>query len=200
MIFFFFFFFGYAAIWNSKALHWPHSWEGFLICGNFSSFTTPSPGWVSVPKCFFSLIIFIFMSSFQRNWFTFLGNWGLSPAFRSCFVEVAPYADDFLIYLWKRKWSPHPIPPPPWDCSPSPSNILWSLVFLWCQLKQLLFHFWFYWFGPPFFCLMSLAKCFLILFIFFIEQALKIIDHFCCFFNSLFHLFLFWLLWFIFSY
>ena len=63
---FFFFFFGYAAIWNSRALHWPHSWEGFLICGNFSSFTTPSPGWVSVPKCFFSLIIFIFFPHFKE--------------------------------------------------------------------------------------------------------------------------------------
>ena len=47
---------------------------------------------------FLSYHLYIF-SSFQRNWFTFLGNWGLSPVFRSCFVEVAPYADDFLIYL-----------------------------------------------------------------------------------------------------
>ena len=35
-----------------------HQWEGFLVFGNFSSFTTPSPGRVS----FFSLFIFYILS------------------------------------------------------------------------------------------------------------------------------------------
>ena len=35
-------------------------WEGFLLCGNFSSFTTPSPGWVSVRKFLFLFLSFIF--------------------------------------------------------------------------------------------------------------------------------------------
>ena len=32
-----------------------HLWEGFLLCENFSSFTTPSPGQVSIPNSFVSL-------------------------------------------------------------------------------------------------------------------------------------------------
>ena len=37
-------------------------WEGFLVFGNFSSFTTPSLGWVSVPNSFVSLFIFYSLS------------------------------------------------------------------------------------------------------------------------------------------
>ena len=33
-------------------------WEGFLLCGNFSSFTTPSPGQVSIPKSFVFVSVF----------------------------------------------------------------------------------------------------------------------------------------------
>ena len=43
-----------------KLPHWPHLGETFLFCGNFSSFTTLSPGWVSIPKSFVSLFAFIF--------------------------------------------------------------------------------------------------------------------------------------------
>ena len=37
-------------------------WEGFLVFGNFSSFSTPSPRWVSVPNFFVSLFIFYILS------------------------------------------------------------------------------------------------------------------------------------------
>ena len=37
-------------------------WEGFLVFGNFSCFTTPSPGWLSVPNSFVSLFIFYILS------------------------------------------------------------------------------------------------------------------------------------------
>ena len=37
-------------------------WEGFLVFGNFSSFTTPSLGWVSIPNSFVSLFIFYILS------------------------------------------------------------------------------------------------------------------------------------------
>ena len=37
-------------------------WEGFLVFGNFSSFTTPSLWWVSVPNSFVSLFIFFILS------------------------------------------------------------------------------------------------------------------------------------------
>ena len=33
-------------------------WEGFLVFENFSSFTPPSPGWVSIPNSFISLCVF----------------------------------------------------------------------------------------------------------------------------------------------
>ena len=41
----------------------PHSclWKGFLLCGNFS-FMPPSPGWVSIPKSFVSVVVFYILS------------------------------------------------------------------------------------------------------------------------------------------
>ena len=36
--------------------------EGFLVFGKFASFTTPSLGWVAVPKSFVSLFIFYILS------------------------------------------------------------------------------------------------------------------------------------------
>ena len=52
-VFFFFFF----PSWLCCPLRFQNSpqtllCEGFLLCGDFSSFLTPSPGWVSVPKSF----------------------------------------------------------------------------------------------------------------------------------------------------
>ena len=37
-------------------------WEGFLVCGNVSSFTSPSAGWVSAPKSFASVFVFYILS------------------------------------------------------------------------------------------------------------------------------------------
>ena len=37
-------------------------WEDFLLFGNFSSFTTRSPGWVSVPNSFVSLFVSYILS------------------------------------------------------------------------------------------------------------------------------------------
>ena len=85
-------------------------WEGFLLFGTFSSFTTPTPGWVSV-----SLLSLIFCpTSFRREWAAFLA-WCPPPAFRNCFVEVSQHSNDLLVNLLGRKWSPGPIPPPSWD-------------------------------------------------------------------------------------
>ena len=39
-----------------------HLWEGFLLCVNFSSFTTSSPGQVSIPKSFASVFVFYILS------------------------------------------------------------------------------------------------------------------------------------------
>ena len=47
-------------------------WEGFLWCGNFSSFTTPSPGRVSISKCFVSVFVFYILSYLiWREWTAF---------------------------------------------------------------------------------------------------------------------------------
>ena len=51
------------------------------------------------------------------------------------------------------------------------SSLLWSFVFLWCQLQFLLFHLWLYWFELSLF-LMGLAKGLSILFIFSKNQLL----------------------------
>ena len=41
---------------------------GFLLCGNFSSFTTPSPGQVSVPNSFVSFCLLYFvLPPFEEN-------------------------------------------------------------------------------------------------------------------------------------
>ena len=37
-------------------------WVGFLLCGNFSCFMTPSPGQVSVPKSLVSIFVFYILS------------------------------------------------------------------------------------------------------------------------------------------
>jgi len=37
-------------------------WESFLVFGKFSSFTTPSLGWISVPNSFVSLFVFYILS------------------------------------------------------------------------------------------------------------------------------------------
>ena len=59
---------------------------------------------------------FIFCPTyFQREQPAFLGAWCPLPAFRS-FVEVSQHSNDLLMNLWGRKWSPHPIPPPSWNC------------------------------------------------------------------------------------
>ena len=39
-----------------------HQCKGFLLFGNFSSFMTPSPGWVSIPSSSDSLFVFYLLS------------------------------------------------------------------------------------------------------------------------------------------
>ena len=62
---------GYVALWlgwrlqNSPQTRW---WEGFLLFVNFSSFTTPSPGRVSIPNSFVSFWLFYFvLPPFKEN-------------------------------------------------------------------------------------------------------------------------------------
>ena len=52
---------GYVALQDSKTPHRP-ACESFLVSGNFSSFNTAFPGWISVPNSFVSLFIFYIFS------------------------------------------------------------------------------------------------------------------------------------------
>ena len=114
-------FFSFYFFWLCYPLRFQNSpqtclWEGFLLCGNFSSFTTPSPGRASTPKCFVSVFVFYILSNLlskRISWF--LGAWCPPPTFRSCFVEIAQHSNDLLMNFWERNLSPHPIPPPSLD-------------------------------------------------------------------------------------
>ena len=133
----FFFFSVYAALWDSKSPHWPNLWDGFLLWGNFSSFTTPYPGGISFPEFSVSLFVFIFCpTSFWRDGVAFLGICSPLPAFRSCFVEVAPRVDNLLMYLWGRKWCSLAIPRPSWDRLPENIAVrerqtLYDIAYMW---------------------------------------------------------------------
>ena len=89
--------------------------RGFLVCGNFSSFTVPSQKCRSCPYSFVSVFSLFFCSTQARGEFlAFWEVWGLLPAFSRCSVGVVPRADVFLMYLWGGRWSPHFTPPPSW--------------------------------------------------------------------------------------
>ena len=69
--------------------------EGFLLCGDFSSFLTPSPGWVSVPKSFVSVFVFYILSYLFLKRSGCLAAWCSPPAFR-CLMERLNY-----LIIWK---------------------------------------------------------------------------------------------------
>ena len=90
-----------------------HRWKGFLVFGNFSSFTTPSrDGSPSLTLLFLFLSFIVCPTSFRRQWAAFLGAWCPLPEFRSCFVEFSQCSNVLSMNLWGRKWSPRPIPLP----------------------------------------------------------------------------------------
>ena len=62
--FFFFFFFPsrFCCPFRFQKSPQTHQWEGFLLFGNFSSFTTPFPWWVSIPNSLISLFVFYILS------------------------------------------------------------------------------------------------------------------------------------------
>ena len=99
-------------------------WQGFLLYGNFSSSTTPFPGWVSVPNSFVSLFVFyiFILPPFKENGLPFWVPGVLHQCYRSCFVEVTQRSNDLLMNFWGRTWSPRPIPLSSWDRPLSPSS------------------------------------------------------------------------------
>ena len=90
-------------------------WEGFLLFGNFSFLTTPSPGWVSVPNSFVSLFVFCLLSYLFLKKMGFLSGCLVSPAgiqklfYGSCSAFKWSF-DEFV----RDKVVSHPIPLPSW--------------------------------------------------------------------------------------
>ena len=73
--------------------------KGFLLCGNFSSFTTSSPGWVSIPNSMSLFLSFIFCpTSFQREWSAFLSSWCPLLVFRRFFLWKLLHIQ--IIFWW----------------------------------------------------------------------------------------------------
>ena len=72
--------------------------KGLLVCGNFSSFTAPSPRCGCHPYS----IVSVFSFSLPRYVGIFLPFWksGLMPAFSRCSLGVVPHVDVFFMYLW----------------------------------------------------------------------------------------------------
>ena len=94
-----------------------HQWRGFLVCGNFSSFTAPY--WCrSHPYSFVSVSFFFCPTQVRGEFLAFWEVWGLLPAFSRCSVSVVLHVDVFLMYLWGGRWSPCLTPPPSWRSSP----------------------------------------------------------------------------------
>ena len=92
-----------------------HQWWGFLVCGNFSSFTAPFPRYRSSPYSFVSVFSFFYcITQVCVEVLAFWEVWGLLPVFNSCSVGVVPHVDVFLMYLWGGRWSPCLTPPPSW--------------------------------------------------------------------------------------
>ena len=93
----------------------PRQWRGFLVCGNFSSFTAPSQRCRSYPYSFVSVFSFFFCpTQVLGDFLAFWEVWGLLPAFSRCSVGIVPRVGVFLTYLWGGKWSPCLTPPPSW--------------------------------------------------------------------------------------
>ena len=117
-----------VAVLSSVALKLPpppprlRQWRGFLVCGNFSSFTAPSQRCRSHPYSFVSVFSFPFCPTLVRGEvFAFWEVWGLLPAFSRCSVGVVPHLDVFLMYLWGGRWSPR-LTPLPSRRSPEPEH------------------------------------------------------------------------------
>ena len=114
-VFFFFFFSCLCCPLRFQNSPRTRLWEGFLLCGNFFSFKTSSPEWISIPNSFVSVFVFHILSYLLlRRMGCLSGCWCPLPAFRSCFVEIAQHSNDLLMNLWGIKWYSCPISPPSW--------------------------------------------------------------------------------------
>jgi len=71
-------------------------WEDFLLCGNFSSFTSPSPGRISIPKSSVSAFVFYILSYLLLKRLS---------CFSQCLVSFTSFQKLFFGSCSKCKWS-----------------------------------------------------------------------------------------------
>ena len=94
-----------------------HQWEGFLLFGSFSSFMTPSPGWVSIPNSFVFLFVFYILSYALSKRMGCLSvclvsSAGIQKLFCGSCSAFKWSFDEFVVFLSCL------IPPPSWDRHP----------------------------------------------------------------------------------
>ena len=76
-------------------------------------FKTPFPGWISVPTSFVSLFIFyIFSYLLSKTMGCFYGCQMSSASIQKLFCGIYSVFKCSLMNLWRREWSPRPIPLP----------------------------------------------------------------------------------------
>ena len=107
--FFFFFPFWLCCLLRFKTPHRPIG-ERISWCLETSPPSRLPPQDGSLSLSLFSLLFC--PTSFRREWATFPGALSPPPVFRCCFVEFIQRSYDFLMNLWGRNWSLHPIPSP----------------------------------------------------------------------------------------
>ena len=86
--------------------------EGFLVFGNFSSFKTPSPGWVSMSNsCLSFHLLYFVLPPFHNSRLPF---WvpGVLHQHSKFVLWYLLSSNNLLMNLWGRTWSPRPIPLP----------------------------------------------------------------------------------------
>ena len=113
-LFVFFFPPSYVALWNSKTPLETRLWEGFLLFGNFS-FTTPSPGCVSVPNSFaFHILSCLLLKRMGCNRLPFLVPGVLHQHSEVVLWNLLSIQMTFWWVCWGES-GPRPIPLPSWD-------------------------------------------------------------------------------------
>ena len=90
-------------------------WHSFLLYGNFSSFTTPSPGWVLSRNSLYPFSSLFFALPHYEEIGLLSTPGVLCQHSEVVLWELLQMLIDLLIYLWWRKWSPQSIPLPSWD-------------------------------------------------------------------------------------
>ena len=90
---------------------------------------TPFPGRISIPTSFASLFMFYILSYLlSKTMGCRFGCLMYSASIQKLFCGICSVLNVLSTNLWGRKWSPHPILPPPWDL---PLNIFgFELTFL----------------------------------------------------------------------